>query len=174
MNRSFLLTLIIATIALTVRAEAQQQVSSNVLRNHDTRAAIHIDAAEAEVRQRDNIALFNDRVVAIQGALQLNTDALRVSYSLIDGAQRPDVKMVEALGNVRLTTEGESAQSDWGIYDIAAARLTLGGDVIFRQQDTVIRADQLTLDLTTGIWQFDSSGRPGQGVSGSFMIPERP
>jgi len=164
---------VLALLLLGSLAVAAQpgEVSSPVLKGHEARAPIDITANIAEVRQLEQMALFEGQVTAVQGPLTLRAEALRVSYDMTE-ADRPDVSRVEVRGNVRITSPDEQAQSDWGIYDVRAGTLTLGGDVIFRQNDTVIRADRLSLDFDTGLWQFDSGPATG-GVSGSFAIPDR-
>lgn len=192
----------IAVLLASAPASAQD-VKASALQGHDADQPIDISAQMAEVRQLENLALFQGRVEAVQGNLRLTADALRVSYTVPpepdqtesqpeepdqreqdtvaggpdapvadDEPLRPRIERVDVLGNVRIVSPGEEAQSDWARYSVLEGTLVMGGDVIFRQGETLVRADRLSLDLTTGIWQFDSADGPG-GVTGSFTIPQR-
>ena len=157
---------------LGINASSGQEISA--LREHDINQLIEITADRLEVRQRENIALFIGSVEAVQGDMVFLADELTVFYDPEDTGATPSIARLDARGTVQLSTPSESAESEWGIYDVARRLITLGGDVTLRRGETIIRGDRLELDLTSGVIKFDSIGEgDSEGrVRGRFKAPE--
>ena len=154
---------------------AAQEIS--VLKGHETQKPIDIVAERLEVRDKENIAIFNGDVEANQGDLNFKADTITVYYRTVEGVTNPTVERLDVTGNVRLESPSEYAEADWGVYDVEKRLVTLGGAVMLRRGGTVIRGQRIELDLRTGITKFDSSGSglqnpDGARVRGRFTLPE--
>lgn len=162
--------------ALLLAAPALGQGTS-ALKNHDTRAPVDIDAARVEVRDRENQAIFTGNVHVVQGNMKLDSPTLRVFYEKRAGAD-PEIQRIDAQGGVTLTSPSETARGSYGVYDVNNRQITMIGDVVLNQGDSVLRGQRLVLDLETGRSSLDgASGKatPGQSgrVTGRFVVPQR-
>ena len=131
---------------------------------------VQIEAATLDVRDKDKIATFTGNVHVIQGDTDLRTKKLVVFYE--DAAANKDnnikaaepgpggtsqIKRLEAIGDVFVTRKDpnaqdkeQRAQGDNGIFDMKTNKITLTGNVLVSQGDSVLRGDKLTVDRTTG------------------------
>ena len=132
--------------------------------------AIEITADTLEVRQSENVAVFEGSVHAIQGELVLNADMLTVYYREVAGSQgNLGVSRIDAEGNVIISSPDETAQGQRGTYDVENGRIDLAGGVILSQGNNIVEGEVLTMDLETGVSRV-SSGSGGR-VQGLF-VPE--
>lgn len=111
---------------------------------------LEIEAETLEVNQAEGYALFTGSVVVVQGPLRLAADSVRAEYGE-DGAAggRTQMRRLHAQGNVVLTTADEAAEAAEAVYDVAAGRITLTGDVVLAQGGSAIAGDRLVYDLAT-------------------------
>ena len=167
----FLVGLVLLTLLPDANMAMAQEISA--LREHDINQPIEITADRLEVRQRDNIALFIGAVEAVQGNMIFRADELTVFYDPETAGATPSIARLDARGSVQLFSPSESAEGEWGIYDVERRLITLGGDVTLRRGETVIRGDRLELDLTSGVTKFDSAGDENSDgrVTGRFKPP---
>jgi|GEM_PF-510333 len=146
------------------------------LEGHNTAIPIDIVADQLEVRQAESRAVFKGAVEASQGELQLFADMLTVFYKDNQAGGDPTIARIDASGRVRIVSPSESAEGDWGVYDVSARLLTLGGEVLMRRGDSELRGERLEIDLETGVTRFDgadvSGDSPGR-VRGRFRVPEK-
>ncbi len=165
---------LIATLAMT--PALGQGITTSALRGLDTRAPVAVDADRIDVFDRDNQAIFTGNVRVQQGTLTLESNRIRVSYEQPRGASDPEIRRLDADGNVRIATPTERASGRFGIYDVERRILTLVGDVRLAQGTTRLQGNRLTIDLQSGRSTLDgrtSTGQPGSRVSGRFAVPER-
>lgn len=137
---------------------------------HDSSLPIEITADSLEVLQEQQLATFFGNVDAIQGDLVLSADELRVHY---DQATEPagsaaagggrSIRRIEAVGNVFVTSPRETAEGEFGVYDVAANLITLEGQVVLTQDDNVIKGERLEVDLTSGRSQVFAAVPSSQG-----------
>ena len=60
------------------------------------------------------------------------------------------MKRLEADGKVIITQPGETAEGDSGVYDLAAGKMVLIGNVVLTQGKSVVKGDRLDVDRNTG------------------------
>lgn len=149
---------------------------------HDSKLPIEITADSLEVTQDNQIATFRGNVDAVQGELVLTSDELRVHYRAsesggIAAGTGGSIRRIEAKGNVFLSSPEETAQGEFGVYDVDGAMLTLEGAVVLTRAENVVRGERLEIDLATGRSQMfaavpsTAGGTPGQRVKAVFTPP---
>ena len=132
--------------------------------------AIEITADTLEVRQSENVAIFEGAVNAVQGDLVLNADMLTVHYrEAAGGAGNLGVSRIEAQGNVVVTSAGEIAQGQRGTYNVEDGTIDLIGGVVLNQGNNVVEGETLTMNLETGVSKVSGAG--DTRVQGLF-VPE--
>jgi len=150
---------------------------------HDSTLPIEITADSLEVMQDQQVATFLGNVDAVQGDLVLTSDQLRVHYrgsGEAAGATAGSIRRIEAMGNVFMSSPEETAQGEFGVYDVDGALLTLEGSVVLTRDENVVRGQRLEIDLVTGRSQMfaavpsTAGGTPGQRVKAVFVPPPEP
>ena len=152
---------------------------------------VHIEAASLEVRDKQKVATFSGNVHLIQGDTDMRCKTLDVFYE-DDSAQpgvkaaqpgpggQQQIKKLEAKGGVVVTQKDQTATGQRGIFDMKSNTVTLLGDVVMTQGQSVLKGDRLVVDLTTGVSKVDGqsgvraliqrdpqSNPPGPGTTGS-------
>lgn len=140
---------------------------------HDRSAPIEITSDSLEVRQAEELAIFTGDVVAGQGTLRLTSDVLYVYYdedpepaegedaaAAAEAAEDEDdgtgaIRNMRAEGNVFLSNGTETAQGEWGEYDVETGMMLMGGDVVLTQGGNAISGPSLTINLDTGVGRVD-------------------
>jgi lipopolysaccharide export system protein LptA len=150
---------------------------------HDSKLPIEITSDSLEVVQDEQIATFLGNVDAVQGDLVLTSDQLRVHYrgsGNAPGMTTGSIQRIEATGNVFLSSPEETAQGEFGVYDVDGALMTLEGSVVLTRDENVVRGERLEIDLATGRSQMfaavpsTAGGTPGQRVKAVFVPPPEP
>lgn len=124
--------------------------------DHDSSLPIEISADSLEVAQEEQIATFAGNVDAVQGDLVLSADKLRVHYKGESGGvgigagRGSTIRSIDAEGHVIIASPEETAEGDYGTYDVAAKLVTLEGKVVLTRGANVIRGERLELDLVSG------------------------
>lgn len=169
--------LALAGIAAQTQAQAQSQAQESGRLAHDIYLPIEFSADRLEVIERDRIATFEGNVEAVQGELRLLADIVTVYFEVPDAGSetRPGVSRIDATGHVVLSSPGERASGDWGIYDVNQKIITLGGSVVLNRGTTKIEGTRLVLDLEQGRSRMESSPQDGEDerVRGVFQ-PAKP
>lgn len=158
---------------------AQGDVSA--LKAHDFKRAIDISADRLEVRTEDNKAIFEGGVEAVQEDLTLKADRVVVHYQsgrpLGSEGGAPTISRIDVAGHVHLTSPSESVESQWGVYDLEARLITLGGAVLLKRGEARLEGDRLLVDLESGVTTLETAdtgsaetGKPGR-VKGRFVPP---
>jgi len=131
--------------------------------------AIEITADTLEVRQSENVAVFEGSVNAIQGELVLTADMLTVYYREDGGGQgNLGVSRIDAEGSVVISSPDETAQGQRGTYDVEGGRIDLTGGVILSQGNNIVQGETLTMDLETGVSRVSGGSTRVQGL----FVPE--
>ena len=127
--------------------------------------AIEITADTLEVRQSENVAVFEGSVNAVQGELVLNADMLTVYYQEGGDAQgNLGVSRIDAEGNVVISSPDETAQGTRGTYDVEGGRIDLAGGVILSRGNNIIQGETLTMDLESGVSRVSGGSTRVQGL----------
>ena len=154
--------------------------------NHDQ--PVHIEAANLEVRDKQQVATFSGDVRVNQGDTKMRCGTLKVYYVRNDdngdgkgkktktmqaatpgpgGEQR--IKRLEALGGVVVTQKDQTASGNKGIFDMATNTVTLVGNVVMTQGKNVLRGDKLVVNLTSGQSRVELTKNGRGRVEGLFL-----
>lgn len=165
--------LLCTTLFLSFPAATQTTPLSKL----DTDQPIEITADSLEVKQDQNIAIFRGNVDAAQGEIRLRANELTVHYRSGDdnGAGVNAISRIDATGSVFVASTRETAQGDFGVYDVENSLITLTQNVVLTREENVIRGNRLVLNLATGQSRID--GGVGATQSGgrvrSLFVPKR-
>ena len=154
---------------------------------HDSTAPINFDAAHIELQDKANRAVLSGNVVVKQAEMTLTAPRMTVAYTgqVVDGS--PQVSRLDAAGGVTVTRPGQTAKSQFGVYDLNQRIITMLGAVSLTQGGNTVKGGRLTMNLDTGRAVIDGSsvagGATGSGaggvvsqggrVSGTFSVPKR-
>jgi len=144
---------------------------SSVLKGHNSNAPVDVSADRIEVQDRADRAIFSGNVVARQAEMTLTAARITVAYANSGGVQ---IKRLDATGGVTVTSPGERASGDVGIYDLDQRIITLVGGVSLVRGDSRVKGGRLVIDLRSGRAVVDGGGPGSNGrVSGTFTVPQR-
>lgn len=124
----------------------------------DSKAPIEIVADEMEWFNTERIAIARGNADAVQGRYNLHADVLTAHLSEGDSGAKDKIRLIEADGNVRLSTPTETATGETGEYDVENQMAVLEGGVVLTQGENVMRGARLVMDLATG--RSTLEGRP--------------
>lgn len=135
----------------------------------DPNAPIDIDADSLDVNDNAKKAVFNGKVVAVQGEFKVETAEMIAIYTgqggltQLQGAEtakvpKPAVAQpatqltkIEARKGVIVTSKEQKATGQWADFDVKANTVVMGGDeVILTQGKNIVRGTRLMIDMTTG------------------------
>lgn len=145
--------LILAIFALTagMQASAQDKGPFGGFK-HDSSEPIEITADSLEVRQADQVAIYSGSVVAGQGTLRLTANRVEVYIDQENSnSQTGAIQRIEAIGNVFLTNNSETAKGARATYDVASGLVKMSGDVLLTQGGNAISGNELEIDLNSGV-----------------------
>jgi lipopolysaccharide export system protein LptA len=128
---------------------------------------VDVEADSMEVLEAEKKAVFTGNVSAQRTGTRLNSDLMVVNYAEVvqaDGSKRTDVTIIDAKGNVQITTARQIIMGDRAILDVAGDLLTVTGNVVVKEGNTVVRGAKLTADL-----KAKTSSMTGGRVKGSFV-----
>jgi len=83
------------------------------------------------------------------------------------GPGSQQIKRAEARGDVLVTQKDQTARGDNGVFDVKANNIVLTGNVVVTQGASVLRGDQMVVNLTTGFTEV-KSGKTSGRVEGLF------
>ena len=178
LRRLWLMTLVViaslgwANLGWMGASQAQQLGTKR-----DRLQPIEIEADNLEVQQDRQLAIFAGNVSAVQGALRLQAQTLRVHY--LTGKNRANegqsISQIDAVGQVFFSSETETAQGDEGVYDVTAGIITLTGDVVLTRGESVIRGRRIVLNLETGFSTVESGEdrAAGGGRVRGLFVPQQ-
>lgn len=144
---------LIVAVSLMAAMPLQAEIGSG----YDTSLPIEINANTVEYQQEGNIAIFRGAVDAVQGELNLRADQLTVHFKS-NAEGKNSISIIEADGNVFLSSPTEMAEGEKGVYNVEADTVVLVGSVKLYRGDSTISGDRLEMDLATGQSTVLSSG----------------
>ena len=146
--------------ALATAAPGQDQNSPFGGFKHDSKAPIEITANALEVRQADQIAVFEGDVVAGQGTLRLTAERVEVSYSQNgnDAQGTGAIRRMVAEGDVFLSNGAETARGARAEYDVEKGMVRMSGSVVLTQGQNAISGQSLVINLNSGFGRIEGSG----------------
>lgn len=135
---------------------------------HDSSQPIQVSSDTLQVRNTDQVAIFEGQVDVVQGRVRMNAERLEVTYRNRSGegdattttaAAAPGsgaIDRLRAIGNVLISSGEETAKADSADYDVAAGEIVLSGNVLLLQGQNIVRGTRLRIDLATGTAKMDS------------------
>ena len=164
-----LLASALAAAVMLAGAGAAQDSDDAAGGTNEASQAIEITADTLEVRQSENVAIFEGDVKAVQGEMVLNADMLTVYYRDVEGGQgNLGVSRIDADGNVIVSSPDETAQGQRGVYDVENGRIDLAGGVVLNRGNNIVRGETLTMDLESGVSRVSGGSTRVQGL----FVPE--
>jgi len=146
----------------------------------DNKAPINIEADELEIKQKENIAIFSGKVKVVQGKLTLKAARLVVKYTNPDKkkdggntgkkkkGEKREISKLNATGGVIVTSDTQTATSDWATMDVRKNTIIMGDNVVISQDGNVIRGNKVLVDLNSGYSRIISSSKTGGRVRAIF------
>ncbi|HJW42053.1 MAG TPA: LptA/OstA family protein [Rhizomicrobium sp.] len=110
---------------------------------------------------------YSGNVVIVQGDMRMRADTVRIL--VVEG----HAEKAFANGHIVIDSPNSgTATGDTGVYDIGPRIATLTGHVILTKEKNVMRGQQLTVNLVTGVANLGSvTGSHGGRVQGIFTPP---
>ena len=130
------------------------------------------------VTARDSLEYYEaDEIAVARGDAKVvrDTDQIEADVLVAEFAAGPDgsneLSVVNAIGNVLITTETDVASGDEAVYNVADELATLSGTVRLTSQDSQLNGDYAEVDLATGISRLVAL--PGaEGRVRALLVPE--
>lgn len=135
----------ILLIGITGAASAQTSIDLGGMAV-DPEEEIEVTSQTLSVDQETGFAIFEGDVVVIQGELRMSAE--RVEVLFID--ETNEISRLIATGGVLLANAEDEAEADRADYDITTQMLTMTGDVLVNEGETVIAADSMVVNVTDG------------------------
>jgi lipopolysaccharide export system protein LptA len=135
--------------ALAQAALADTSVPLGGLRADPT-APVEIEADSLAVSQTDGTATFQGNVLIAQGDMRLSAGSVTVTYAAATDGKQGRIERLTASGGVTLASGTEAAEAKEAIYEVPASRITMTGDVLLTQGQSVISGQTLVVDLKSG------------------------
>jgi lipopolysaccharide export system protein LptA len=156
--------------------------------HHNAAAPIDFGADHIELQDKANRAILSGNVSVHQAEMTLDAARMTVSYTgkVVGGS--PQVSRLDAAGGVTVTRPGQTARSQYAVYDLNRRVVTMLGAVSLTQGGNTINGGRLTINLDTGRAVIDGSSvggasAPGASggnvtssggrVTGRFSVPDR-
>lgn len=183
MGNRFAIAVMLAVLALVpLPAQAQRLADGLSGFTQQSSDPINIEADELEVLDAENLAIFRGNVRVTQGTAVLLSDELRVHYEggngeAIGPSSNQGLRLLEAIGSVRIRSEDQYAEGDRGRFDFITEIITLTGDVLLQQGQNVVRGQLLTVDLKSRESRLESAPAAGstpRRVTGVFVPGTQP
>lgn len=133
------------TVALPAPAAAQTVAFGGI--TADVTAPVEIAADSLQVDQSTGEAVFSGNVVIGQGEMRLSAEQVTVIYAP-DTNQK--ISRLHATGQVTLVNGPDAAEAQDAVYDVASGNVTLTGDVMLTQGQSVLSGEKMDVNLSTG------------------------
>lgn len=140
----------------------------------DAASDIMIESDVMEIEQKNNRAIFTGRVDATRGTIRLRSNKLIANYREVKSgdSSKTEITKLDARGNVIVTSADKKAVGDWAIMLVQEGKVTMGGNVVLTQGETVIEGEKLEMDLNTGLSKLVGKKGGRERVKGVF-VPSR-
>ena len=146
----------------------------------DPKSPVNVTSESLDVDDGSKVAIFRGSVEATQGAVAIHCAELSAFYKgeagLMDAAgggaraagagqgSGSELTRIEARKDVKVTAaDGQTATGDWANFDAKTNKITMGGNVVLSQGQSMVRGTRLLIDLTTGESKIDTA--PGNTVA---------
>jgi lipopolysaccharide export system protein LptA len=170
------MTRAILLLALLTATPAMAQTSSvapSLTGKHDANAPINVSADKFQADSNAKTGTWTGNVLVVQGDMRMRANSVRLN--VVGKDNKPD--KILASGNVVVDSPNSgTVTGDNGVYDVVARTVTMTGKVVLTRQKDVMRGNQLTVNLETGVATLGAGARtPGTNsggrVQGIFTPP---
>ncbi len=175
---------IACTSALITAALLGIAAPAQVIRNHDSRAPVNLNAGNLELQDRIDRVVVSGGVTLTQAGLTIRSSRLTVAYS---DTNRIAINRIDALGGVTITKDDLRANSEAAIYDLDSNLITLVGNVQLAQGGNRLNGGRVVIDLDAGRSTISGGTAPpapddmavpgvkntGGRVTGTFTVAPR-
>ncbi|MDX1950102.1 MAG: lipopolysaccharide transport periplasmic protein LptA [Rickettsiales bacterium] len=148
--------IIIFLALFSFQALSQQGVEKEFEKNQDK--PINIKSESLSINNKDNIAVFKQDVVVVQGTMTIKADEMKVFSDLDKKTQKNKFKRIESYGNVHLTSDGREAKAQTGIYDVVNQKIEMYGNVFLSENGNTLQGNKFIYDLKTNLTSITNSG----------------
>lgn len=131
------------------------------------RLPVEIEADQMEVIDADKRSVFTGKVVAVRGDMTMQADKMIADYTpaqQADGTTKNEISKIDATGNIVIVTKKQRVTGQWAKIDPVTNDMTVGGNVVLKEGQTVLRGPLLEANLDT-----DRMVMKGGRVKGSFV-----
>jgi lipopolysaccharide export system protein LptA len=168
-NVGFRVASMLSVVCISIAALAQAQtIDTDAIKSSAASSQnVNIEADSMEVLEAQKKAIFAGKVRAERTGTKLTSDHMVVTYKDVpqaDGSNRTDVSLIDAKGNVEIRTARQVITGEHAILDVAGDLLTVTGNVMVKEGNTIIRGVKLKADL-----KAKTSSMTGGRVKGSFV-----
>lgn len=150
----------------------------------DPNAPLDVEADTLDVYDSSKEAVFVGNVRARQGDFVVRTVEMTAFYTgqagfglggeaaADQGGKTPaQLTRVEARQKVLITSkDGQTATGDWAIFDVKANTVLLGDQVVVTRGKDVAEGPRLKIDLTTGMYRFETETVSAPAASESSLL----
>jgi lipopolysaccharide export system protein LptA len=145
----------------------------------DGNQPIQIESDQLEVREADNVAVFNGNVSVVQGPTLMRSGKMTVYYDNNGGSATTgsaNIDRLEVEDKVYVRSESQVATGDRGSFDMKSEVLVLTGkEVVLTEGENVVVGCKLTVRMATGHAQLDGCGGNSQtGTGGRVRMLLKP
>jgi lipopolysaccharide export system protein LptA len=166
------MTRFVLLLALLSSAPAMAQAPA-LVGKHDANAPINVSADKFLADSNAKTGTWSGNVLVVQGDMRMRANSVRLN--VVGKDNKPD--KILANGNVVVDSPNSgTVTGDNGIYDVVARTVTMTGKVVLTRQKDVMRGNQLTVNLETGVATLGGGAKamgPANGgrVQGIFTPP---
>lgn len=138
---------------------------------------VKIDSDKLDVYDKEGRAVFSGNVVAVQGESTIRCTTMVVFYEKNRSAGAPKaaagspgdsaIKKLDCAGPVTVVSKDQVATGDNAVYDKAANKIIMTGNVSLSQGPNVTRGERLVYDVDVGVATVETT--PGGRVKALFV-----
>ncbi len=127
---------------------------------------VDIESDTMEILDDKNKAIFTGNVDAVRSDVRLKADKLVADFVKTKdakGEEQTEVTYLHATGHVIIITSKQHITGAWAKMDVKADKAVVGGNVVVKQDNSIVRGKKLFVNLKT-----NHSVMKGGRVKGSF------
>jgi lipopolysaccharide export system protein LptA len=142
-----------------------------------TGGALELKTPNETITARDSLEYWQGRglavarggAAAVRGTDRLEADVISAELARVDG--KLEIRTINALGNVLITTPTDIARGDEGVYNIETNLAMLSGSVQLTRGDNQLNGDFAEVNLATGVSRLIAQPGGGGRIRG-LLVPE--
>lgn len=128
-----------------------------------------------EFWQNKNLAVARGGAIVEQGKNRLAADAISAHFNAGGAADKLSIHRIDAVGNVKVQSDGNLASSDNATYDMQQGLATLKGNVKLTQGPNQLQGEYAEMNTKTGVSRLLGSKDGSQGMKRvrALVMPDR-